>query len=109
MQRRLNKRVIYAYSGDLDAEVPDSEFLHQILPDRLPGLGTQAAHSLFRIVTGKRRKIHARDGSKQPCRLPLLFYRAPCDLILGAAFYCAGIHANVGDVIQIEWDTSVGK
>ena len=107
VQRRFDKHVIHANGCDLHFEFFNSQLVHQILLHRLPRLRAQTAHTFFRVIAGKRGQIHARDRPQQPCRLPFLLHGSSRYLGLGAAFHCAGVHANFLHPIQVERNSRV--
>src|SRR5437870_11015171 len=91
--RGLDESMINAHGRDLDIEALDAKLLHELLLNRLPRLGAQAAHTLVRVVSGERRQIHAGDGAQEPSRLPFLLYRSPRSDGLRAALDGARVHA----------------
>jgi hypothetical protein len=74
----------------------------------LPRLGAQAANTLVGVVAGECRQIHARDGAKEPSRLPFLLYRSPGANGLRAALDGAGVNVNRVHPIKIQWGAAVG-
>jgi len=99
--------VIDADSGNFDFERFDGELSYQLVRDGLAGFAAKAANAFVSVVAGKRRQIHAGDGSKKPGCLPIFFYRAARSEGLGAAFDGAGVDAHVFDPIEIEWNAAI--
>ena len=74
--RRLHKGVIHADRGNFNVQFFNPQALDQIILNRMPGFGAQAAHALFSVIAGESGEVHAGDGAQQPCRLPIFLYGA---------------------------------
>jgi len=72
-QRRLNKRVVNANGRNLDLQFLDAKLLFQFGLNRVPALRTQPANALVRVISRKRRQVHAGDRSQKPSCLPFFF------------------------------------
>jgi hypothetical protein len=99
--------VVDAHRSYFNIEIVNSQVLRQIALDWLPRLRAQPSHAVVRVVTGKRRQIHASYGAEKPGSLPIFFNRAARDVGLRSPFDRAGIDANLGDPIQIQRDAAI--
>src|SRR5260370_35369906 len=106
--RGFDEGVINTYGSDFDIEALDAKLLLELVLNRLPRLGAQAANSLVGVIAGECRQIHAGDGAQKPSRLPFLLYRSPGADGLRAALDGAGVHAHRVHPIQIQRATAVG-
>ena len=107
VQRSFDESVIHANRPHLNAEFFDTEFLHEILLERLSRLPAQSSHALIRVIARECCQIHARDRAQEPRSLPFFLDGAACHLRLGAAFHGSRVHANVLQPVQIERNADV--
>src|SRR5437879_7183685 len=73
----------------------------------MSGLGAQAAHALFGVISRKCCEIHAGNGTQQPCRLPVFFYRTASCMTLRPTFDGAGVHSNLLHPVEVEGDAAI--
>src|ERR1700730_7622374 len=106
-KRGLNEGVIHAHSRDFQIELFDSQTLHHLVLNRLPGLRAQSAHALVCIVAGQRGEVHARNRAQEPGYLPLFLYGAPTNQRLRPTFHGAPVYADLLDPIEVESDAPV--
>ena len=107
--RGLDKRVIHTDGRDLDLKTLNSQPLFQIGLNRMPALGTQAAHALVGVIPGERGQVHATDGAEQPRGLPFFFHRATGNLALRPALNRAAIDPDLLHPVEVERNSAVGK
>jgi len=85
--------------------IPSSE---QRCAERVDGPGTKAANTLVGVVTAQCCQIHARDGAKEPCNLPIFFDGASRAERCGAALNGAGIYADTLHPIEVQRRAAIG-
>ncbi len=105
--RRFHKRVIDANRGNLDIQFFDSQPLDQVILNRMPRFGAQAAHPLLGVIARQSGQVHAGDGAQQPCRLPVFLYGAAGNVTLRPAFDRAGVDANLLHPVEIERNAAI--
>jgi hypothetical protein len=99
--------VIDADRTDVEAVLRHAEGLEQIVAHWAQSLRAQAAHITGRVVAGERSKVHQRDRTQQPRRLPLLLHRASRDDRRRAALNGAAVDAYVSDPVELEREAGI--